>query len=272
MEANPEVPLRIYGHFGIPTDLEFLRHFPFLKGFQADLFDLTSLAGLEHLPSSLEFLGLAATRRRFSLKALSRFKSLRDLYLEGHDKDFSAVGELSELTSLTLRSITLPTLSVLTALTDLRSLVLRLGGSRDLAFLPSIGKLRYLELWMIRGLTDISAVGELPALRYLFLQDLKNVSVVPSLAPLVNLERCDIDSLKTLTDLAPIAKAPNLRELVVVRMRHLNVDSFDCFRNHPALGAATIDMESRKKNDAVDRLLALPRVSELKPTQRYVAD
>jgi hypothetical protein len=43
MEGNPSVPLRAYRHFGIQTDLEFLRHFPFLKEFQADLFDLVSL-------------------------------------------------------------------------------------------------------------------------------------------------------------------------------------------------------------------------------------
>ena len=70
IEAYPAVSLRIYGHEGIPTDLEFLRHFPFLKGFQADRFDLTSLAGLEYLPTSLLFLGLGATQRRFSLKVL----------------------------------------------------------------------------------------------------------------------------------------------------------------------------------------------------------
>ena len=69
----------------------------------------------------------------------------------------------------------MPDLSLLLPLTGLRSLDLKLGGTRDLGLLPRLGELRYLELWMIRGLTDITAVGRIPSLRALFLQALRQV-------------------------------------------------------------------------------------------------
>ena len=118
LEAYPDVPLRIYGHYGIMTDLSFLRHFSFLKGFQADPRLLTDLGGLE-LPDNLEFLGLGQTKGRLSLKPIARFKNLKDLFLEGHTKDVSAVSQLTELVYLNLRSVTLPDLTPLLCLADL---------------------------------------------------------------------------------------------------------------------------------------------------------
>src|SRR5262249_11984588 len=242
MEATPSVPLRAYGHYGIHTDLEFLRHFPFLKGFQADIFDLVSLEGLARLPRSLEFLALGRTRQRLSLKAIARFHHIRELSLEGYSKDVEVIGQLLELSFLSLRSITLGDLSSLISLKHLRGLALKLGGTNDLSLLPKVGRLRYLELWMIRGLTDISAIGEISSLRYLFLQDLKNIQAIPSLRLLTALSRCQIENLRGLQDLSAVAAAPNLEELVVVNMPHLSAESFRCFCNHPTLRAATIGM------------------------------
>ena len=76
---------------------------------------------------------------------------------------------------LTLRSITMPDLALLLPLSRLRSFALKLGGTRDLGLLPRIGELRYLELWMIRGLADVSVIGRLPTVRSLFLQALRQV-------------------------------------------------------------------------------------------------
>jgi hypothetical protein len=113
MRHYPEVPLRIYGHPHGAIDLTFLKHFPFLKGFEADVFNLQSIEGLEHLPDSLEFFALGSTRKRFSLAVLARFPRLRDLSLEGHHKDIEVLSGLMHLEGLSLRSITLPDLSVL---------------------------------------------------------------------------------------------------------------------------------------------------------------
>jgi len=272
LKAFPDVPLRIYGHYAETPDLAFLSHFRFLKGFQADLYQLTDLRDLAFLPESLEYLGLGQTKRRLSLKPLARFKNLKDLFLEGHSKDFSVISELTDLVSLSLRSVSLANLSPLLPLRHLRSLALRLGGTRDLSLLPELNGLRYLELWMIKGLADISPVSQLRELRYLFLQDLKNVTELPSFAQLSNLQRCDIENLKGLHDLSTIASAKNLRELVVVSMSQIPVSGFECFRNHPTLQAAMVGLGSMRRNAEVTRLLGVTPVSDRRPVERYVKD
>ena len=158
--AYPEMSLRAYGSYDHSiTDLEFLRFFPTLRRFGADaLWDsLTSLDGLRHLPADLEELGLGATKARLDLGVLARFGDLRWLFLEGQTKHLEVIGGLRNLYDLTLRSITMPDLSLLLPMRGLRSLDIKLGGTRDLGLLPRVGELWYLELWMIRGLTDISA-------------------------------------------------------------------------------------------------------------------
>jgi hypothetical protein len=132
-----DVPLRIYGHYGQTVDLSFLRHFPFLRGFQVNVYELTGLDGLEFLPDDLEFLALGQTKRRLSSKSLARFKKLKDVYIEGHTKDFSIISELTEIVYLTLRSISLVDLTPLLPLQRLRSLGLKLGGTKNLCIIPA---------------------------------------------------------------------------------------------------------------------------------------
>ena len=136
MRVYPGVSLRVYGHYGNGCNLDFLKYFPFLRRFQVDVFDLQDIEGLRHLPDNLEFLNFSQTRsRRFSLAFLSRFRSLRRLYIESHRKDIAALSELTSLKELTLRSITLPDLSLLVPLRHLVSLDIKLGGTKDLSLL-----------------------------------------------------------------------------------------------------------------------------------------
>ena len=272
LEGYAEVPLRIYGHYRQEIDLSFLRHFQFLRGFQADVYELTNIDGLEFLPDNLQYLGLGQTKRRMSLRPLARFKNLKELFLEGHTKDFSVISDLNNLVNLTVRSITLPDLSPIVPLRGLRFLALKLGGTKNLSLLPKLAELRYLELWMIKGLTDITPVGELRKLRYLFLQDLKQVTQLPEFANLDKLERCHIENLKGINDLCPIARAKNLHELLVVSMRHIPVAGFECFRNHPTLQEATIGLGSLRRNAEVTKLLNVPNVSYAKPIEKYIDD
>ncbi len=58
--------------------------------------------------------------------------------------------------SLTLRSITLPDLALLQPLAQLRALDIKLSGTRDLTLLPAVGQLEYVELWVIRGFSDLA--------------------------------------------------------------------------------------------------------------------
>jgi hypothetical protein len=171
--SQPMKTLRVYGSYdGTITDLQFLRYFPTLRSFQADaLFhSLGNIDGLEYLPDDVQFLGIGQTKRKVSVEPLARFTRLRRLYLEGQTKDIEVVSGLLELRSVTLRSITLPDLTLLTPLRRLRALDLKLGGTKNLAVLPELEALEYLELWMVKGLSDLSSVAELEGLEYLFLR------------------------------------------------------------------------------------------------------
>ncbi len=263
--AYPEMSLRAYGSYDHSiTDLEFLRFFPTLRRFGADaLWDsLTSLDGLRHLPADLEELGLGATKARLDLGVLARFGDLRWLFLEGQTKHLEVIGGLRNLYDLTLRSITMPDLSLLLPMRGLRSLDIKLGGTRDLGLLPRVGELWYLELWMIRGLTDISAVGRIPSLRSLFLQALRQVETLPDLSAATSLRRVRLETMKGLHDLRPLATAPVLEAVELIDMRHLKPEDLAPLAAAPRLKAVTPGLGSRRRNDAAAALLGLPPVRE----------
>jgi hypothetical protein len=142
----------------------------------------------------------------------------------------------------------------------LLSLDIKLGGTKDLGYLPEIGQLRYVHLWMIKGLSNLAPVGRITSLQNLFLQALKNVTVMPSFAKLPLIRRIHLQEMKGLFDLKPIAKAPALEDLIVYDMRHLEPDAFCPFLGHPALKRAVIGLGGDRKNKAVKDLLGLPAV------------
>ena len=255
--------LRAYGSYDHSiTDLEFLRFFPTLRRFAADaLWDsLTSLDGLRHLPTDLEELGIGATKVKLDLAVLSRFPELRWLFLEGQTKHLEVISGLTQLYDLTLRSITMPDLSLLLPLKGLRSLDLKLGGTHDLRLLPRVGELWYLELWMIRGLTDVTAVGGIPSLRVLFLQALRQVEALPDFAAATSLRRVRLETMKGLRDLRPLATAPALEAVELIDMRHLQPEDLAPLVGLPNLKAVTPGLGSRRKNEAATALLGLPLV------------
>lgn len=259
----PEMTLRAYGSYDHSIlDLEFLRFFPTLRRFGADALwnSLTSLDGLRHLPAELEELGIGSTRVKLDLAILARFPELTWLFLEGQTKHLEVISGLAKLDDLTLRSITLPDLSLLVPLRRLRSLDLKLGGTRDLGLLPRVGELRYLELWMIRGLTDIGAVGQVATLRILFLQALRQVERLPDFRAATELRRVRLETMKGLRDLSPLATAPALEALECYDMRHLQPEDFAPLVGLPRLQAVTTGLRGYRKNDAASALLGLPRV------------
>lgn len=257
----PAVSFRVYGHYGKGqlNDLKFLRYYPFVKNFQVDVFEMTSIAGIEYLPENLEYFGFGQTRKKFSLNFLDRFKNLRELYIEGHDKDIEIISTLSNLERLTLRSITLKDLSTLLQLKKLWWLAIKLGGTKDLSMLSKIEGLKYLELWMVKGLEDISSISKLKNLQFLFLQDLKNVKVLPDFSECHDLKRVVIENLKGLSDLSPLLKATNLEELIVASGNNFQPDDFIPLKKHKSLRSALIGLGSMRKNKAVDELLNLPK-------------
>ena len=259
---HPDVTLRAYGSKF--TDLEFLERFPMVRRFQVDYaYQLESLDGLRHLPEDLDSLTLGETKspRQFSLTVLRRFPSLRTLYLEKHTKDIEVIGELAQLEDLTLRSITLPDLRILLPLQNLLSLDLKLGGTTNLELLPEIGRLRYLELWQIRGLEDISPISDVEHLQYLFLQSLTRVTALPDMRRLTTLRRVVIDTLKNLENLAPLRDAVALEQLLLVAMRHIRLEDLEVLVGHPTLREAVFGLGSVKRNAAAMELVGVEPVT-----------
>jgi hypothetical protein len=265
MRDYPNITFRVYGHYSEGCDLEFLRHFDFLRNFQVNIYKLKSVSGISYLNHNLEFLGLGQTQcKHHSLGFLEKFSSLRELYIEGHTKDIEVVSQLAKLESVTLRSITLPDLSILKPLRQLQSFDLKLGGTKNLKLLPEIGKLRYLEIWMVKGLDNLEPVADIHTLQYLFLQALRRVIVLPSLHKLALLRRVHIETMKGLQDLKPVADAPVLEDILVIDMPHLQPSALQPFVGHPTLKSVKIGLGSIKKNEAAQKLLNLPDVDNHK--------
>jgi hypothetical protein len=265
LRQYPEMTLRAYGGYdGSIRDLEFLRFFPFLRRFAADaLWDrLGSLDGLRHLPDDLEELGLGATRGRLDLSGLGRFRELRYLFIEGPVRGVESIAQLTNIDDLTLRSISLPDLSLLLPMTRLRSLDIKLGGTKDLRLLPRIGEIRYLELWLIKGLSDLRPIGEMTGLRSLFLQALAGVESLPDLSRCVELRRVHLETMKGLRSLAPLVTAPALRNLVLVDLRQFAPEDLRVLRTAPVLRGVSLGLGSIRKNDAGREVVGLPAVTE----------
>jgi len=260
MGKYPNVKLRVYGG---TMDLGFLRYFPFLRHFQADLGMLTDLEQLRHLPSTLQSLTIGRTKKTLSLKVLRAFPELRKLALDGERKDFETISSLARLERLTIRSITLTDLSALVPLENLWWLAIKLGGTRDLGLLPSIGRLKYLELWLIRGLTNVAPIGDVVTLQFLFLQALRNVTRLPSFRRLKNLRALYIETLKGLRELAPIAEAESLEDLAIVDSPQISLEQIATLKGMPSLRRATIGLGSMKRNWAAERLFNLPPIKPL---------
>jgi hypothetical protein len=246
----PAITLRAYGHSSF-RDLEFLRHFPLVRSFQADCWSLDNWDGLAYLPSDAKYIGLGATKKTVSLAILGRFPTLNRLYIEGHHKDIKVIAQLGELEDVTLRSITLPDLSLFVGLEKMRSLDVKLGGTKNLGLLPDLRSLTYLELWMVKGLDDLSPIAATTSLQSIFLQALRRVTSIPALDDLRSLRRIRIETMKGITDLRSFAAAPALEEFAAWDMGHLQPAAFQCFIDHPKLRYLSAGLGSRRKNDAV---------------------
>ncbi len=251
LRDRPEVMLYVYRRAA--KDLDFLRHFPGLQRLHVALFDLSDIAGLAHVRSSLTALTFGATRQKFSLAFLPSLAELEKLFLVRHAKDLDAVSGLSNLTDLGLSGITRPNIDFLLPLTGLSKLAILLGGTTNLADLPRLPALQELFLMRITRIADLSVLAELKALRTLRLDWMRNVTRLPSLAPLTHLDAVKLDTMKGLTDLSPIAAAPRLRRLVVAAMPQLTADSFACFHNHPSLAELWANVGKARVNEAIRR-------------------
>lgn len=260
LAGRPEIGLRVFASPDI-TDLEWLRFFPNLRSFQVDaMWDrLPSLDGLRHLPAELDALGIGSTKRPMSLAGLARFGRLRWLAVEGRHRDLEVISGLRTLESLMLRSVPLADLALLTPLDKLKSLDLKLGGTSDLRLLPRVGRLEQLEIWQVRGLSDVAPIGEVRTLQKLFLQSLPQVRRLPAFEELTTLRDVTLHAMKGVTDLTPLATAPALESLSLIAMGHLKPAHLRPLIGHPTLRRGLWNIGSmRKTYEAHDILPIAP--------------
>lgn len=257
---RPQVVFRVYGSDTV-DNLEYLRFFKNHHRFEIDLFCLQDFDGLRHLSDGLESLFFGATKATLDLSFLRRFKGLKELHLEGHRKNIHVLSELTNLEYLSLRSATLKDLSLLLPLHKLLNLEIRLGGIRNLQPLWEIGRIRYLHLWKVLGLSDLSPVGKVVTLQNLFLQALPRVTRLPELTRCKLLRRIVLYQMKGVSNLEALSTLTGLRELAVLSMPQLNPQSFSPLSALTTLERVDVWLRNRKKHHEISQILG-PVVSD----------
>ena len=290
--TRPDVELRVYGFYGSACDLTFLPKLHNVRRFRADclmqargieqvaslekleslgvgIFDLENFEFLERLPTStLRELSLCATKsKQPRLAPLARFDQLRELYLEGQQKDLDVISKLTSLEVLTLRSISVADFAFLRDLSRLWSLDIKLGGSKNLAALEGMAGIKYLELWQVRGLNDISVVSSLSGLQYLFLQSLPNIASIPDLSRLEALRRIYLENLKGLKDIRSLASAPALEEFMHCSAEGMEPDQYRDLLTSPTLRRLWVGFGSEKKNATLRSLAERAGIEEFQRSQ-----
>ncbi|WP_010581706.1 leucine-rich repeat domain-containing protein [Schlesneria paludicola] len=289
--VRPDVQIRVYGHYSANCDLNFVRLLPNVRRFAADclmqasgiesialipnletlslgIFELHDFNVLESISPKLASLSLTATRsKKPSLAPLRRFRSLRNLYLEGHCKDIEVISDLPDLEKVTLRSITTPDVGYLSKLPTLRSLAIKLGGIRNFKAIEGMQSIQYLELWQIRDLHDIQFISTLPGLQYFFLQSLPHIAQLPRLSDSRSLRRVGIENLKALHDFTALETAPALKEFFLIDGRKQIPQQLLPVLNNPNLRRASAFFGSERKNAEFLQLRDKYGKSEMIPSE-----
>jgi hypothetical protein len=237
---RPDIMLRVWGHHGTVCDLRFVERLPSVRRISADclhkangienvvklknlehlgvgIFDLDNFDFLDKINPNLTELSLHQTKsKKPSINAVSRFSRLKFLYLEDQQKGIEAINQLKNLRRIVLRSISTKNVDYLEGLTDLWNVDIKLGGIKNFDALTRLPNLKYLELWQVRGLSDLNFISKLKPLQFLFLQSLAQVEQLPDVAGLISLRRVYLENLRALRNLASLRHAPSLEEFIFV--------------------------------------------------------
>jgi hypothetical protein len=288
IKRRPDVEIRVYDHGLKSCDLSLLEHIPDverlsldrlqsvsnfefismlrkLKSVSVGISDLKSFEFLESLPDSIEKVFLGATKSKTpSLQGLSKLTKIRELHIEGQTKDIDTIGNLLELEKLLLRSVSPADIGFIRKLSKLWSLDIKLGGIKNLNPLEGLANLKYLELWQVKGLSDISVVSSLVGLQYLFLQSLINVTVLPDMSRLRNLRRVHLESMRGLQNIDGLAKAPVLEEFVHLCALNMDPEQYESLIRMPSLRKGLFGVSSEKKSEQIEALMKKHGVEQYK--------
>ena len=261
LRDHPGVVLSLRGCFP-GKNLDLLRFLPPVRGLAIHSFTLADLDGLQHLNSDLEVLDLrSTTKKSLSLGFLSRFPRLRELYLEDYHKDFEVVSQLQGLEELELRSVKNVDIACLIPLAHLCRLKLKIGSVVNFHQLARLKSLKYLEIWQVKGVTDLSPIGHIASLQFLFLQSLRRVVRLPPMRRLLHLRRIHLDTMRGLVSISGLRSAPALEDLVVAAAPLLGKQQFRPLAGHPTLKHLGLYLDSKRRNDEIRDLLRLPDAS-----------
>lgn len=280
---RPDVWLRVLHH---PYDLSFVAEMDNVRNFAADslgtaegvenvarmenlerlgigIWELESLDFLNAVTEGLKGLILGQTKsRKPDLAVLSRFKDLETVYIEGHRKNIEVLSELTNLMDVTLRSITTPNISYLRPLERMWSLDIKLGGIKDLYAIEGMENIKYLELWMIKGLTDIGFISGLYGLQNLFLQALRRVKCLPDMVRLKKLKRICLWDMKGLEDVNSLEHAPALEEFALACSQGIQPEDYLPVLRNKSLKRACAGLGSLKKNRKFEELCSEFNIEE----------
>ena len=214
--ADPSMPVRFYSH-SHTSSLDFLSAFAQVRHLSVEVWHATDLAPLGSF-TELESLGIGQTKSHAtSLGFLRSLRKLTDLWIEGHDRDFDAVGELPQLRRLSLRASRARSLVSLAGHRNLTTLEMDFGGIRDLGPLIDVPGLRGLGLYQVRKFdtADLAVLGQLPKLEALSLGALRNVERLSLLdgRPAKTLRCLTLERLLALRTLEEIGVCDALEEL-----------------------------------------------------------
>jgi hypothetical protein len=260
------------------TSLEFLNYLPSVKKLRiSDVTTLTHSENIETLNQIEEFsidqseidlfnilkqikpnlkklsIGKIISKK-LDIGFISRFDKLEYLNIEGHTKGIEEIGKLKKLQELTLRSISVPSIDFLKDLSKLWSIDIKLGGIKDFSVLYQLPQIKYLELWQIKGLSDISFISKMTELQNLYLESLTNVTALPSFEKLQKLRRIKLMNLKGLKQIETLKFAPNLQDFFFTMIHQQQPEDLTPVLENPKLKNVYVYFPSDKKNKAFEEL------------------
>lgn len=269
---RPDIMLRVYAHYSNECNLSFIEKIPSLRRFSADC--LTEAKGIENviklksleilsvgiylldnfdflneINPSIKSLYLYSTKsKKPKIHSIARFTELEELYLEGQENGIEEISKLKKLKEIVLRSISTNNLDFLIGLNNLWSVDIKLGGIKSFDSLEKLPNLKYLELWQIRGLSDLSFISNIGTLQLLKIESLSNVEKFPNLKKSVNLRRISVENMKKLNDFKSLKYAPSLEGFVLSDGSSQKFESLIPVLENPNLKQISCYFGSSKRN------------------------
>jgi hypothetical protein len=227
LERHPEKELYALQLASAPnpiTNLGFLRHFPNLQRFACNLHPLQSFDGIQSL-RKIDKLTIFRPDRELSVEPLGELITLRELWLDGHYRDLSALANLTSVTYVKMGYA--GKLSDLTFLpSSVTKFSMNLGSITNIDALSALPSLTWLAFHKVRNLANLTSLASATNLEYLYLAGLTSVTDLFDMSALTQLAELHIHDLTHLAELQPVLTAPKLRKLSVTDLPALQTNSW----------------------------------------------